>query len=201
MIRSQIPFRLTIGVTGHRTMSDQPSLRKTIQRILDEIKDTHTHKGRTEFNWCVLTPLAEGADRLVAEEVLKRPEGATLKAVLPLTIADYLEDFRTAQSKEEFHQLLVKDHSPISLKKLPLHDEYPPEMIADARRDAYEQAGKFVVDHCDILIVLWDGKESRGKGSTAEIVHYAEKKKRPRYIISTDVSQTYSFIDGNNNVD
>jgi hypothetical protein len=197
MIPSKIPFRLTIGVTGHRTFFDQPSLRETIQRVLDEIKYTHTYDGLTEFTWCILTPLAEGADRIVAEEILKRPEGSALKVVLPLAIADYLEDFGTPQSKEEFHQLLAKDRSPISLKKLPLQDEYPPEMIADARRDAYEQGGKFVVDHCDILIALWDGKESRGQGSTAEIVRYAEEQKCPRYIISTVDLQTYTFIDGN----
>jgi hypothetical protein len=36
-----------------------------------------------------------------------------------------------------------------------------------------------------VLVALWDGQPSRGKGGTAEIVEYARKRKRPILIIST----------------
>lgn len=98
----KLPFRITIGVTGHRNLDPDtfPVLRNTLQRIFDDIKSRHAYDGQTTFGWRILTPLAEGADRLVAEEVLKRSEGTVLKAVLPLTVADYLEDFTTDQSKK-----------------------------------------------------------------------------------------------------
>ena len=47
------------------------------------------------------------------------------------------------------------------------------------------KAGRYVVDHCDVLIALWDGKPSRGKGGTAEIIEYARKRGRPLIIVST----------------
>lgn len=53
----------------------------------------------------ILSPLAEGADRLVVREVLKFP-GAVLEVVLPLEKDDYVRDFETKESKEEFEMLL-----------------------------------------------------------------------------------------------
>ena len=38
--------------------------------------------------------------------------------------------------------------------------------------------GKKVVDACEILIAIWDGKPSRGNGGTAEIVNYALEQGR-----------------------
>ena len=198
----QLPFRITIGVTGHRNLDPEtlPAFRKTLQRILDDIKSRHAYEGQTSFGWRILSPLAEGADRLVAEEVLKRPEGALLRAVLPLTVSDYLEDFSTDQSKEEFQYLLAKDRSPMTLKKSTLQNEYPPEMVREARRQAYENVGRFVVEHCDILIALWDGKESRGKGGTADIIAYADKQKCPRYTILTTAPDEFEFITGRDDI-
>jgi CTP synthase (UTP-ammonia lyase) len=55
---------------------------------------------------------------------------------------------------------------------------------AEARKKAYEIVGHHVVNHCDVLIALWDGRPSRGRGGTAEIVAYAREKKCPMLIIS-----------------
>ena len=51
---------------------------------------------------------------------------------------------------------------------------------------AYEDVGQYVVTHSDILIALRDGRPSRGRGGTAEIVAYAREKKRPLIIISSE---------------
>src|SRR3984957_10725357 len=53
----------------------------------------------------VVSALAEGADRLVATEVLAGPD-ATLEASLPLPPAEYLGDFTGDASKAEFNDLL-----------------------------------------------------------------------------------------------
>ena len=44
---------------------------------------------------------------------------------------------------------------------------------AATREDAYLQAGKWLVDHSDVLVVLWDGKPAQGKGGTGEYVQRA----------------------------
>ena len=47
------------------------------------------------------------------------------------------------------------------------------------REQAYERAGRYVVDRCDAIIAVWDGEKSRGRGGTAEIVGYAQEQGVP----------------------
>jgi hypothetical protein len=42
------------------------------------------------------------------------------------------------------------------------------------------------VDRCDALIALWDGKKSRGRGGTAEIVGYAQEHGVPIAWVHTE---------------
>ena len=44
---------------------------------------------------------------------------------------------------------------------------------ADSRTEAYEQAGRYIVEHSDVLLAVWDGLPARGRGGTAEIVAWA----------------------------
>src|SRR5205085_2201316 len=88
-------------------------------------------------------------------------------------------DFETQDSKAEFQLLLQQSRCPQILRKRRLAREFEPDELADARRQAYFNAGRYVVDHCDVLIAIWDGKEARGKGGTAVIVDYARSCGRP----------------------
>ena len=57
---------------------------------------------------------------------------------------------------------------------------YVKQLLAkDTRVEAYEQAGQYVADHCDVLVALWDGRPATGRGGTEEIVQYARENKRP----------------------
>jgi hypothetical protein len=121
----------------------------------------------------VLSSLAEGADRLLAEKILKIPH-SRLKAVLPLECEDYRRDFKQPGSWGEFRRLLDKAED---IKIMPW---------VPGRNEAYRQAGRYIVDHCDILIALWNGKKSRGIGGTGDIVQYARARKRPLLWIRPD---------------
>ena len=110
----------------------------------------------------ILSPLAEGADRLVARIALDERQ-ATLEAVLPLAPADYCADFATAPSRQEFAALLARASRVVTM---------PP---AATRPAAYEQAGRYVVEHADVLIALWDGEPARGQGGTAGTVGRARQ--------------------------
>ena len=103
-------------------------------------------------------------------------QDSRIEVVLPLTKEDYLEDFETEESKHEFEELLNKARRPITLRKYLLKKSYRHEDLAESRRQAYKAVGQYVVNRCDILIALWDGEPSRGKGGTAEIVEYATKE-------------------------
>ena len=190
---------LTIGVTGHRKLKNIALLRTTIRKILDHILEMHSTSHNPKPKLCVLTPLAEGADRLVAEEALKREEDAVLRVILPLTRSDYVQDFPTQESRDEFNRFMEKASSIVELRKRPLENEYPPERLKEGRIKAYVEAGKFVVNHCDVLIALWDGKVARGKGGTAHTVAYAKQKNRPIYIINTLDPSEVTFYKGEEN--
>ena len=167
----RIPFRLRIGVTGHRTLADGDELAQRVREALDRIRSHVPATATTPVLLTVVSPLAEGADRLVAREVLAQ-DGAVLEAPLPLPREQYRRDFATASSQEEFDELLAR--------ATVIEPEEPTEA-----EDGYAQGGRYVVDRSDILLALWDGLDARGEGGTGNVVEYAEQQEKPVLWIPT----------------
>ena len=161
----QLPFSLRIGVTGHRRLTDPAALVPAIRAAVQGVIDRFLGPG-AEPALLVISALAEGADRLVAAEVLARPD-ATMEAVLPLPPGDYLDDFTGDASKAEFTEMLGRATSVWVARP------------GGSRDEAYERAGRHVVDRCDVLIALWDGEPPRGRGGTATVVSYARAQGVP----------------------
>lgn len=44
---------------------------------------------------------------------------------------------------------------------------------------AFFEAGKFIVNKCDLLFAVWDGEIAEGLGGTGDVVSYAQHKQRP----------------------
>ncbi|MCU1689306.1 MAG: hypothetical protein JWN20_1234 [Jatrophihabitantaceae bacterium] len=159
-----------IGVTGHRLLADLAAVRASVDAVLDRLLLSAAPAAAVPA--MVISPLAEGADRLVARAVLDRPGGA-LEVLLPLRVSDYLTDFATPASRAEFRELLAAARSVAVVPG----DE-------PSRAAAYERVGRAVVDGCDVLIALWDGEPGAGRGGTAEIVHYARANGVPVEIVA-----------------
>lgn len=158
-----IPAYVRIGVTGHQTPANEQLIRKCVKNVLGKLDIILSH---TPHTFVAVSPLAEGADRFVAKEILswqvsENMDKTSLEAVLPLPEEDYIQDFKTQESRSDFSELLAK------AKMIP-----PPKEV-QSRNVAYEQVGRYVVNNCDVLIAIWDGKQSKGQGGTAEIVEYA----------------------------
>lgn len=152
---------IVIGVTGHRILTELEKINTGIEEALSSIE-----RAFPDQTLAVMSSLAEGADRLVAQTILKRPD-ATLIVPLPLPQADYETDFETAESKNEFQELLKSASEVI-------------EMPATAtRNEAYEAAGKYVLENCDVLLTIWDGQGAQGQGGTGEIVSLARERGLP----------------------
>lgn len=135
-----------IGVTGHRILAEMDKINAGIDAALQRIE-----RAFAERPLIIVSPLAEGADRLVAERVLARRH-AQLIVPLPLPKADYLNDFEDAISKREFNELLKRAERVIELPPSP------------SRRVAYDAVGRYVLDQCDVLIAVWDGQLDNGTG-------------------------------------
>ncbi len=175
----RIPITFRIGVTGHRKLADPEALRAPIREALARFRKLLPVP---EPVLVVVSALAEGADRLVAEEVLAEKD-ARLEVALPLAAEDYAGDFLTAESRKEFRDLL---HRASDVWQAP---------AGASREDGYERAGRYVVDRSDAVIALWDGEPSRGQGGTAEIVAYAQRQGVPLACVSTkgDPAVTYAL--------
>src|SRR3954447_22442325 len=98
------PLPLVIAVSGHRDLieEDEKRLRNQVETVFDELD--HRYPFCRPFR--VLSGLAEGADRLVADVALRR--GAQLVACLPMQRELYEKDFETAESRAEFDRLLQR---------------------------------------------------------------------------------------------
>jgi len=125
----------------------------------------------------VFSPLAVGADRLVARKLLDQ-KGSRLIAVLPVPEDNYLDDFGTtdlhskdyegAEARQEFRHWL--SHRAIECIVI------PPSATRD---ESYEKVGFYVAEHSDVLIAVWDGLPSQGRGGTADIVARAKQLGKP----------------------
>lgn len=146
--------RFRIGVTGHRRLPDDGRAAAAVGTALDALT-----AAAGERDVAVVSSLAEGADRLVAEAGLAR--AWALEVVLPLPAGDYEADFGDEGSRRRFRSLLAAA------------DQVDVVAPAAAREDAYWAAGAAVVERADALLALWDGAPARGRGGTAEVVAMA----------------------------
>ena len=152
---------IRIGVTGHRVLTEREKIEAGVEEALDHIEQTFPDQPMT-----VISALAEGADRIVARGVLARLN-SRLIVPLPFPTSDYLTDFKTEESRNEFLALLQRADS---VEAMP----------ATSTRDAgYEAAGEFVLSNSDVLIIIWDGKNAQGRGGTGEIVARARERQLP----------------------
>lgn len=156
---------LRVGVTGHRALADEAGVEAAVRSVLARLR-----KGPNGAALVVVSPLAEGADRLVVRAALEEP-GSRLIATLPLPPAEYVKDFATPESRAEFEMLLSKAAETVVVPS------------KSTRPHAYSAVGHWVLDHCDVLLALWDGGPARGRGGTAEIVADARRRGIPVEVV------------------
>ena len=91
---------LVVAVTGHRDLlpAEIPLIRTRVREFLASLRDAYPDRVVA-----VMSPLAEGADRLAAEEAITL--GMPLTVPLPMPKEIYASDFATPQSKAHFEQL------------------------------------------------------------------------------------------------
>jgi hypothetical protein len=167
---------LVIGVTGHRDLvpAELPGLRRRVREFLEDLQTRYP-----DLPLAVMSPLAEGADRLVAEEA--RALGIPLIVPLPFPVEIYERDFATSESLQDFHSLSAG----AEIIELPLlHGDTPGTVAAHGpRRDAhYARLGIYLCAHCHILLAIWDGKESGKLGGTAQVVRFHHWDEMPGFV-------------------
>lgn len=156
---------VVVGVTGHRPAelagAEPRRLRRRVGRAMEALADAAEASGSGPGPRIrLVSPLAEGADRLVAEEALRR--GWDLWALLPFRRADYEKDFRSGDSRQEFRDLLARAGRVVELDTAAGTEK--------ERKRGYAAVGRRLLEESDVLLALWDGRRARGEGGTGEVV-------------------------------
>jgi hypothetical protein len=145
---------------------------------------------RTPVHFTVISALAKGSDRIVAWQVLKRPN-SLLQAAVPMALGKYSKDLAEPTDLKEFQDLYDLDQNPTILgisDESKLYSDDSEKRLA-ARREEYYKAGMWVVERCEILVAIWDGKPTKGRGGTGDVVAAALRRGRRVFWINADDPQ------------
>ena len=167
---------LVVAVTGHRDLAsgEIESIRARVREFLESMRSAYP--GRIVV---VMSALAEGADRLVAEEALdlRMP----LIVPLPMPRELYVRDFATPESREQFERLCAAAVDVFELPITPGNTEASIRDSSNNRARQYAQAGVFLCAHCHVLLALWDGKSTDQLGGTSQVVRFHHDDVMPGY--------------------
>jgi len=155
-----------VGVTGTRKLDPaiEVAVRAEVLKVLTLIRDTIAGlAGKPDSELAgspasgsgshpvlrLVSPLAEGSDRLAAETALKA--GYTLYSPLPFPRQEYEKDFPA--SAGEFQRLLSQS----TVLEL--------DGTRELATDGYREVGRFVVRNCDLLIEPRNGARAEPRRS------------------------------------
>jgi len=169
---------LVVGVTGHRDLrlQDIPALESQVGAVIQRLRNDYLGAS-TETPLVLISALAEGADRLAARVALAN--GMRLIAPLPLPCDEYRRDFEPGLkpgAAAEFDELLSQAASVPVMPFAPGNSLEAIRSNEHKRAEQYRAVGLFIVQHCDVLIALWDGDDKEmAAGGTAEVVSFKRR--------------------------
>jgi hypothetical protein len=191
------PLVLRIGVTGHRTEPEEmpeekrkrsvpniQAINLTIIEVLEVIRVSFKGIADTKGDLFdlsdtrflqrgggtlrIISALASGADQWVAKEALKL--GFELQTILPFEREEYLKDFTVQSDAASYLELLDKATSIVELDG---KVDFDVNGVRKPDSQSYEAVGRAVLNQTDLLIAIWDGEDSHGRGGTGQIVREA----------------------------
>jgi hypothetical protein len=135
-----------------------------LEAIRDTAQDVHASTGGVYSAdppvLRVISPLAEGSDRLVAQEALAL--GFELQCPLPFEREEYAHDFHTPESRADYLAMLANATAVLELDGS--------RASARQENESYETVGRMVLKQSDVLIAIWNGEAPEGQGGTGQIV-------------------------------
>lgn len=190
------PLAFRVGVLGHRPArlgaANLAQLTGTLGAILAAVKDEVLAFKSSENAWLyddaepilrAISPLAEGTDRIFAEQALVL--GFELCCITPFPVPLYEQDFAPGKALESnslarFRTLLDRAETRFELDGT--HANAPA---------AYGAGGRVVLNQSDILIVVWDGERRNKRGGTEETFDEARRLGLP--VIWVDASAPHAW--------
>jgi hypothetical protein len=147
---------MKIGITGHRHLGD-PTTQHSVREKLESLIRKHARPGDE-----ALSGMAIGADHIFAEVAL----AAELRLHAVIAGRGYETTFAPGDEREAVEALMRKASDITTVD------------FSEPSEAAFEAVGQRIVDHCDILVAVWDGKPARGRGGTGTSLHMRGAAKR-----------------------
>ena len=180
-----------IGITGNRDITNEQSI--FIKKSIDDfLKKILVDKDFEEI--VVLTPLADGVDRIIADVVLDNFSDMRILIPLPFSENLYKNTFgKGLKINNISHESSIKDYEDL-LEKIKKHNKCDDIYInlkfdkenylnqntdeqRKIRNEQYTLLGEYLIEKSDILIAVYDKNREIKKGSTLEIVNKFDNKK------------------------
>ena len=130
-----------------------------------------------------ISPLAEGTDRIFAEQALNL--GYELCCVLPFRQAEFEKDFAPGAALED--GLVVRFQPPAGQAKT----KFELDGTRLQESEAYGEGGLVVFNQSDSLVVVWDGERLGKRGGTEDTLN--EARSRGVTVAWTDAREPRSF--------
>lgn len=166
-----------IGVSGHRQISDEATIQYVSEQFRELLTTYRQQAQDRDQDILAYSALAVGTDQLFVKIALEL--GIPVEVVIPC--AQYEDIFVTAEARDEYHRLLSRCQQMYRLS------------FEDCSEDAYLAAGHWIVDHCDLLLLVWNGYPAGGRGGTADVASYARLLRRPFIHIHTRLHTTKQY--------
>jgi len=154
----KLPWILAIGFSGHRKLADEDKCRSAIWEVLSE------WKAKYPGIVCGVSSVAAGGDLLFTESCIEL--NLPIRIMLPSPPDKFREDFDDSTWKRA--ERVMSGALSVEVKGA---SEDPTER--------YYECGIETIHQSQLLIVLWDGEESRGMGGTADMFNFAKGQGRP----------------------
>ncbi len=171
-----IKREFVVGITGHRLNkleTDNPALIRKVAEVLSELVAKYADR-----RIVLMSPLAEGADRLVARLAMDE-FNIPLRVPLPLPYELYQTDFATEASQEEFREMVGRAEYYF---ELPMRFGSREDLAAridgasnELRNQQYALVGAYLVKVCDELISIYDEQPEAGTGGTGQVVRWRQQ--------------------------
>ena len=160
------PVPLLVAVTGHRDLreEDREALEAAVRGVLVDLRACHPHTPLA-----LLSPLAEGADRLAARVALA--EGARLVVPLPLPREIYERTFADDAARAEFGALIEQADEAFVLPTAPGVDAGALAEPGPQRDQQYDALAAWLGHQAHVLLALWDGAAG-AQGGTGDAVRH-----------------------------
>ncbi|MGA9117438.1 MAG: hypothetical protein WB626_11730 [Bacteroidota bacterium] len=189
---SPLLIPIVVGVTGHRDLreEDLPHLRDSVSAIFRDLRGRYPRSPLI-----LLSPLAEGADQLVAEVALAG--GAGLVVPIPMPLEAYLRGFDAPAARNRFRELFAKAAG--SIQTTPGEAAAATGAASEAN-GRYAAMGAFLARTSPILIALWDGDPHDPEGGTSHVVQFKLGEKEiagprpPSFLIQEESGPVFQVV-------